>query len=114
MNKRGKSLTVLLLASVLALGPISATAKSVEEKPSGFEMITDLVIARPLGIALFAVSTTAYVATLPFSLAGGNAGDAGRNMVLEPAKEAFVRCLGCRRIGRKEKITEGEIGRAHV
>ncbi len=108
MIKRGKSLTVVLLAGVLALGPIAATAKSVEEKPSGFEMITDLVIARPLGIALFAVSTTTYVATLPFSLAGGNAGEAGKTLVIEPAKEAFVRCLGCRRIGRKEKITEGD------
>jgi len=107
-SKRGVTVkgVTILLAMLVALSPLSLSAKSVEEKPSGFEMIADLVIARPLGIALFAVSTTAYVATLPFSLAGGNAGDAGKNMVIDPAKEVFVRCLGCRRPGRKEKISD--------
>jgi len=47
-----------------------------------------------------------YVASLPIALLGGNAKEVGRTLVIEPASETFVRCLGCTRLGRKEKIAK--------
>jgi hypothetical protein len=57
------------------------------------------VIARPLGIVFTAIGAVAYVVTLPFSLAGGNAKAAGEQLVVGPAKATFVRCLGCTNSG---------------
>jgi hypothetical protein len=99
-----KTIQSLVLAGAMMLSPLTAVADKVEEKPSGYTMMADLVIARPIGIAMFALGSVTYVATLPFSLLGGNAKDAGKALVVEPAREVFVRCLGCVRLGRKEKI----------
>lgn len=96
----------VLLVAVLLLAPCLAQAEKVEEKPSAFAMAGDLLIARPLGLGMFALGSVTFVATLPFSLLGGNVGDAGKMLVVEPAEEVFVRCLGCTRPGRKEKIRD--------
>ncbi len=95
-------LTALLMLAVAM--PLSVQAERVEENPSGARMMSDLLIARPIGIVLFGLGAATYVVTLPFSLAGGNAKEVGQQLVVEPAKEAFVRCLGCSKPGRKEKI----------
>ena len=81
-------------------------ADKIQEDPNAVQMTADLLVARPLGLAMFGIGTAVYVVTLPFSLIGGNAGDAGSKLVVEPAKEVFVRCLGCKNPGRKEKVRE--------
>ena len=93
-----------MLAGLVTFLPMEAFADKVEENPSGMRMMADLFIARPVGIVLLAIGSTVYIATLPFSLLGGNAKDVGNQLVVGSAKEAFVRCLGCRRRGRKDKI----------
>ncbi|XOV86136.1 MAG: hypothetical protein ACFHX7_14345 [Pseudomonadota bacterium] len=102
MNKKG--FQAWLLAAVFLMVPTVVMAERVDEQPSGFTMAGDLLVARPIGVALFALGSVTYVATLPFSILGGNAGEAGKTLVVEPAKEVFVRCLGCTRPGRKEKV----------
>ncbi|MFT4719150.1 MAG: hypothetical protein ACI9SB_000313 [Candidatus Azotimanducaceae bacterium] len=92
---------LVLLAGVV---PMIAQAAPVEENPTGAAMVGDILIARPLGLLMFAAGSVVYLATLPFSLAGGNASDAGERLVLEPAKEVFVRCLGCTHAGYKESL----------
>ena len=57
------------------------------QNPPAFAMIADLLIARPLLIA----ATMA----LPFTATGGGIGRTGKALVVDPAKAAFVRCLGC-------------------
>lgn len=69
--------------------------------PKAFSMIGDLLIARPLLIGATAIGAVAFVVSLPFSAAGGNIGEAGHALVVEPGKEAFVRCLGCTTSGYK-------------
>lgn len=91
--------------SMLLVSPMMVQADQVEENPDGIVMMGDLLVARPLGLVLLGLGTVTYVATLPFSLLGGNAGDAGRALVLKPAEEVLFRCLGCRTPGRKEKIS---------
>lgn len=92
----------LLTAAALSLGllvPQLSVAQAVDEDPSALAMFGDFVIARPLGIVFTAVGAVTYVATLPFSLAGGNAKTAGKELVVGPAMATFVRCLGCTKSG---------------
>ncbi|HLV16556.1 MAG TPA: multidrug transporter [Pseudomonas sp.] len=71
------------------------------DAPPAYAMIGDLLIARPLLIAGTVIGTGVFIVTLPFSLLGGNVGEAGQALVVEPAKAAFVRCLGCTESGYK-------------
>ena len=98
-----------LMAAILGITlvlPFPVLADKIQEDPNAVQMTADLLVARPLGLAMFGIGTAVYVVTLPFSLIGGNAGDAGSKLVVEPAKEVFVRCLGCKNPGRKEKVRE--------
>jgi hypothetical protein len=65
------------------------------DAPKGYAMLGDLLIARPLLIAATVIGTAAFVVSLPFSALGGNVKEAGQALVVEPGREAFVRCLGC-------------------
>lgn len=102
MKRVLKSTVRTLLASlmtVMLLTPSVSVAEHPEAKPSGGAMVADAVIGRPLLFVATVLGTGLYVVSLPFSLAGGNAGDAGKALVVEPAKNTFVRCLGCREAG---------------
>lgn len=63
--------------------------------PKAFSMIGDLLVARPLLIGATAIGAAVFVVSLPFTAAGGNIGEAGKALVVEPGEAAFVRCLGC-------------------
>lgn len=104
IDKQIKTWRSILLAGLVTFLPLDALAEKVEENPSGMRMMADLLIARPVGIVLLGLGSTVYLVTLPFSLLGGNAKEAGSQLVVEPAREAFIRCLGCSTSGRKEKI----------
>ncbi len=97
------------LALCLGLSAMPATAGMVEttqsnssgdptyqmDNPPAFAMMADLFIARPLLIAATVVGAAVFVVALPFTAAGGNVGKAGKALVVDPGKAAFVRCLGC-------------------
>jgi len=72
------------------------------EAPPAYAMMGDLLIARPLLIATTIIGTAAFVVSLPFTALGGNVGEAGEALVLDPGREAFVRCLGCSTSGYKQ------------
>ncbi|MGV8921377.1 MAG: multidrug transporter [Pseudomonas sp.] len=65
------------------------------EAPPGYAMIGDLLIARPILIVATAVGAALFVVSLPFTAMGGGIGRAGKGLVVDPARAAFVRCLGC-------------------
>ena len=102
-----KWVTAISLALVL-LVPQMAYSQAVEEEPSAVAMAGDLVIARPLLLVTTVAGIVIYVVSLPFSLAGGNAGEAGKTLVVGPAKATFVRCLGCTRSGYKKDVVSFE------
>ena len=58
-------------------------------------MAADGLLARPLGFAATVVGAGIYIVTLPFSALGGNADEAARILVGDPAWYTFQRCLGC-------------------
>lgn len=106
MGKQLKSKSVskiksrlVIAASLLAMSVVStpAIAKKLDERPSTMSMVADAVLVRPVLLGTTVVGTGLYVLTLPFSLIGGNAEEAGRQFVVVPFKATFVRCLGCTR-----------------
>ena len=100
------ALTTGLLAlpahAVVAQQNTSGVPVYTTEYPAAFSMVGDLLIARPLLIAATAIGAGVFVVTLPFSAAGGNIGEAGKALVVEPGAAAFVRCLGCTTSGYKK------------
>lgn len=74
-----------------------------DEGPSAEAMAADVILARPLGLVATTLGTAVFVVSLPFSAAGGNVEEAAETLVVGPARETFVRCLGCRMSGRYQR-----------
>jgi len=95
-----KQSLVFLLAAVLAFSWAASPALASEKKYVVGEdrnapaMMFDMVILRPLGLAGLAVGTAFFIVSLPFSLLGGNTGEAAQKLVVAPAKYTFTRPLG--------------------
>jgi hypothetical protein len=98
--------TAVVLALTTGLLALPAQAEVVQQNASGdplysveapgaFSMVADLLIARPLLIAATVIGAGVFVVALPFAATGGGIGAAGKALVVEPGKAAFVRCLGC-------------------
>ncbi|MFU8814280.1 MAG: hypothetical protein ACNA7W_02980 [Pseudomonadales bacterium] len=99
MNRPGR-----LLLTVALMGLLSMPAHAnVESHPSAGAMTADLLVARPLGIVATTLGTAFFVVSLPFSAAGGNVDQAAQALVIGPARETFVRCLGCRSAGKSQQ-----------
>ncbi len=96
--------TACVFVAILLVLPIESQAARFEEKPGAFTMVADLLVARPIGLVMLGIGSAAWVVTLPFSLFGGNPIDSSAELVFKPAREVFVRCLGCRTPGRKQRI----------
>jgi hypothetical protein len=98
---RSTAVALALTAGLLAL-PAQAQQQNISgdpvytvEAPPAFAMVADLLIARPLLIAATAIGAVVFVVALPFAATGGGIGEAGKALVVDPGKAAFVRCLGC-------------------
>ena len=104
--------TAAALALTTGLLTLPAQAEEVQtgsgdpaydiQTPKAYALLGDLIIARPLLIGATAIGVVAFVVSLPFTALGGNVAEAGEALVLEPGKEAFVRCLGCETSGYKQ------------
>ena len=91
------------LASVQSLAASSSGGyRSLETGPRWEDQVLDAVVARPIGIAATGAGAVVWGVSLPFSLLGGNAGEAADKLVGGPGRETFVRCLGCRSEGRRQ------------
>lgn len=108
VDKLSRWVAVLGVAAILMV-PQIGYSQAVEEHPSMLAMTGDLVLARPLLFATTVAGAVVYVVSLPFSLAGGNAKEAGETLVVEPAQATFVRCLGCTRTGYKKNRVESKM-----
>lgn len=101
------TLMAVLLLTVGTSGHAHASS-TVQENPSALAMVGDALFVRPAMLAFTVVGTVVYTASLPFSLAGGNAKQAGQTLVVGPAKTTFVRCLGCTMPGRQTATVVGQ------
>jgi hypothetical protein len=65
-----------------------------DERPSIAAMGMDFLIVRPLSFAVTVGGGVFWFLTLPVSAIGGNVGEAGDKLFLEPGRYTFVRPLG--------------------
>lgn len=93
---------VIVCASMTGLLASPALAAR-DDEPSAEEMAADVLVARPLGLVATTLGAAVFVVSLPFSAVGGNVEQAADTLVLGPARETFVRCLGCRTEGRYQR-----------
>lgn len=108
IRKISRTLVATVAACLLAFSSVGH-ARPVDESPSALAMTGDAVFVRPALLATTIVGSAVYLVSLPFSLLGGNAGEAGETLVVGPAKATFVRCLGCTKSGRKpETVKQSE------
>ena len=97
-----KKLAAAVLAATLGLGGFSGglsaeysmSNSNFHEEPTPGEMFADVVAVRPMMLIVSAVGAATWVVSLPFSLAGGNAGEAGQALVLDPLAYTFTRPVG--------------------
>ncbi|PHQ25146.1 hypothetical protein CLH62_12420 [Marinobacter guineae] len=104
-RKIPRTLVATVAACLLAFSAVGH-ARAVDEKPSALAMTGDAIFARPVLLATTIVGSAVYLVSLPFSLLGGNADEAGEVLVMGPARATFVRCLGCTRTGVKPETVE--------
>lgn len=93
-------LASILASSLLLAGMVPATAAGAagdlnDDNPGEMAMIGDAIFARPALFLATGVGLTLYTATLPFTILGDNAKEAGEKLVGAPASATFLRCLGC-------------------
>jgi hypothetical protein len=105
MNTLFQRSIVAVFFSLLLSLPQLTMASAVYEEPSAAAMTADLVVARPALVVLTVLGTATFLVALPFSLLGGNTGDAANTLVAGPFKTTFMRCLGCEN-GRKQDVIE--------
>ena len=101
----------LSLAFFLSLPQLAVAKDSdpvVIEEPTALAMTGDLLVVRPVMMAITAVGTAVFILSSPFALLGGNLGEAADTLVVKPAKTTFVRCLGCTKPGYKPKVVVAE------
>ncbi len=90
-----KKIFIIVLLATLCLPTASLPAQEgCSTSASPEKMAADIIFIRPLGLVGTAVGSVFYVASLPFTLLGGNAGEAGKKLVVEPAAYTFDRPLG--------------------
>ena len=88
-------LTLVYTNQTLATRVIDDQQMSAQYKPGAEQMILDGLIYRPLSLAGTAIGTGIFIVTLPFSILGGNVDEAGKKLVIDPARVTFGSCLGC-------------------
>ncbi len=88
-----KKAFVLILAAVFLASSTPAFSQDQRE-PTGGEIMFDLVLTRPLGLAAIVVGTAVFVVGLPFTLPTGSVGVAAKRLIGEPVKFTFQRPVG--------------------
>jgi len=90
----------VLTVMVVGLISVPALAAPQSDYPNNYAMMGDVLVARPMGLFWTVLGSAAFVVSLPFTAIGGNVKEAADVLVVGPAKETFVRCLGCINSGR--------------
>ncbi len=88
----------LSISGLLLSGSVAAAVCDTDyrhgEEPVAAAMLADAVLVRPLTLVASVVGAAIWVVTLPFTLPGGNTGEAGDVLVMDPLCYTFKRPLG--------------------
>jgi hypothetical protein len=86
--------SALVICALLVASPVAMAEGYIDDSVTPEAMLADGLLVRPLGLCGLVLGTATWIVTLPFSLLGGNVGEATDALVVEPAKFTFVRPLG--------------------
>lgn len=103
---RVRRAVVVLMVSCLLLPQMLWAEEAIDESPNEWAMAGDLLVARPIGVALTVGGTAVWLVSLPFTLLAGNASEAAGTLIGGPVETTFMRCLGCRNPGYSGKDAE--------
>ncbi len=88
---------LLVMTTVLswALTPLPVRADEASSTgDKGTDMVIDLVLLRPLGLAATVLGAVGFVVSLPFTVPSGSVGETAHELVARPAEYTFNRPLG--------------------
>jgi len=88
-----KILAALCLVAVLMSSSASFAVEHHEE-PSDVGIIADIVVLRPLGVAVLAAGMGIFVAALPFSIITNSVDGTAKALLQKPFYYVFVRDVG--------------------
>ena len=88
------TVAVLLLPGIAQAAGTSVAPELNPPQGSRQDMIGDLVLQRPFGIANTLVGIGTWVVALPFTVFSGSTGDSGVKLIAEPGAHTFTRPLG--------------------
>jgi hypothetical protein len=99
---RNISVVLVLVLCLLVQAPLvfagdayeGESMREAKRSVSGEEMVADLVFARPAGFVGLVLGAAAFVVALPFTLPTQQVEEAGKKLVVAPAKFTFARPLG--------------------
>ncbi len=92
----GNRLRATLLALVLAMTAASPAAAQ-EDTGTGdraTDMVLDVVVMRPLGLAATVIGSVLTVVALPFTIPSGSVASSAHELIVKPAEYTFKRPLG--------------------
>lgn len=110
-NQPSAKILAVALALVFSQWSLAApynSSRSVQEDPSALAMSADLVLVRPVMFSITVLGSAVWLVALPFSAAGGNVKESADTLVVGPAMNTFVRCLGCTKSGYRQAIQGAE------
>lgn len=91
----GKKLKTGMLAILLTMSlPVPADEPNTVSGDKATDMMVDVLVVRPLGVATTAVGTILTVIALPFTLPSGSVRESAEMMIVKPAEYTFKRPLG--------------------
>ena len=93
-----------LMLSQWTFAQSSSGSGVINEDPTALAMTADLLLVRPAMFSFMVIGSAVWLVGLPFSAAGGNIKDSADTLVVGPAKNTFVRCLGCTNAGYQQTI----------
>jgi hypothetical protein len=97
MVKKMKLALILALAAALVVvpfGSVIAQEDSYTKDRDPGAMTADLLLSRPVGLCAIVAGAAVFVVSLPFSVLGGNSGQAYEKLVADPVAYTFIRPLG--------------------
>ena len=91
-----KRLKAWFIALVFVVTPLAATAENNDAVTGdkATDMVVDLVVVRPLGVAATVIGTVLTVVGLPFTIPSGSVESSARELIVKPAEYTFNRPLG--------------------
>jgi len=101
MHSTLSNLLKVIIVSVLIALPTMSWSNTIEEKPSALAMTGDALFVRPVMLVTTAVGSAIFIVSSPFAILGGNISETWEQLVWNPFRTTFVRCLGCTMNGRK-------------